>query len=137
MRPVFADTLYWVALLNPADPWRAPALSARDRLRRVTLVATDEVLDETLAAVAAFGAHYRREAARMVHRLHARGDMTVVPQSRTSFLAGLDLYERRPDKAYSLTDCISMNAMRERGITDVLTNDHHFEQEGFNVLIRR
>jgi predicted nucleic acid-binding protein len=39
------------------------------------------------------------------------------------------------DKAYSLTDCISMNAMRERGLTDILTNDHHFTQEGFHILL--
>jgi predicted nucleic acid-binding protein len=38
---------------------------------------------------------------------------------------------------YSLTDCISMNAMRAEALTEVLTNDHHFEQEGFTVLMRK
>lgn len=47
----------------------------------------------------------------------------------------LQLYESRPDRTYSLVDCISMNAMREEGITDALTNDHHFTQEGFTILI--
>lgn len=27
--------------------------------------------------------------------------------------------------------------MRTEGIADVLTNDHHFEQEGFHILIHR
>ena len=62
--------------------------------------------------------------------------LLVIPQSRESFLAGLELYRARPDKGYSLTDCISMHTMRQHGITEVLTNDRHFEQEGFRVLFR-
>ncbi len=67
----------------------------------------------------------------------ADADITVIPQTHFTFLRGLDLYEKRPDKKYSLTDCVSMIAMRDEEITDVLTNDHHFEQEGFRVLIRK
>ena len=63
-------------------------------------------------------------------------NVRVIPQSRESFLAGLELYVTRPDKGYSLTDCIAMQTMRREGITDVLTNDHHFAQEGFRVLFR-
>jgi uncharacterized protein len=59
---------------------------------------------------------------------------TVIPQTRTGFLDALALYQARPDKAYSLTDCISMQAMRREGLTDVLTNDRHFTQEGFHIL---
>ena len=53
------------------------------------------------------------------------------------FLRGLELYERRADKAYSLVDCISMNSMRDEGITEILTSDHHFAQEGYTVLLRK
>ena len=60
----------------------------------------------------------------------------IVPQTTASFLAGLTLYHGRLDKGYSLTDCISMQTMRIEGITDVLTNDAHFEQEGFRALFR-
>ncbi len=60
----------------------------------------------------------------------------VIPQSHESFLTGLALYEARPDKGYSLTDCTSMHAMRREGLTEALTNDHHFEQEGFKALFR-
>lgn len=35
---------------------------------------------------------------------------------------------------YSLTDCRSMLAMRTLAISEVLSNDHHFTQEGFTVL---
>ena len=51
-----------------------------------------------------------------------------------SFQSRLRLSSERPDKEYSLVDCMSMTLMRERGITHVLTNDHHFRQEGFTVV---
>jgi predicted nucleic acid-binding protein len=60
----------------------------------------------------------------------------VIPQSRESFRAGLQLYRDRPDKGYSPVDCISMQTMRREGLTEVLTNDRHFEQEGFRALFR-
>jgi len=58
----------------------------------------------------------------------------VLSPSHALFLDGLALYESRPDKGYSLTDCISMHVMRRDGLTDVLTNDRHFTQEGFHIL---
>ena len=60
----------------------------------------------------------------------------VIPQSRESFRAGRQLYGARPDKRYSLVDCISMETMRKEGFREVLTNDRHFEQEGFRPLFR-
>jgi predicted nucleic acid-binding protein len=62
--------------------------------------------------------------------------VSVLSPSQATFLDGLDLYERRQDKQYSLTDCISMQVMRREGLTDVLTNDHHVEQEGFRILFQ-
>jgi predicted nucleic acid-binding protein len=62
--------------------------------------------------------------------------MEVVPSSTALFLAGLDLYRRRPDKTYSMVDCMSMVLCRQRAIDDVLTADRDFEQEGFTLLLR-
>ena len=61
----------------------------------------------------------------------------IVSQTAASFSAGLNLYRARLDKGYSLTDYISMETMRYEGITDVLTNDGHFEQEGFRAIFRQ
>ena len=36
---------------------------------------------------------------------------------------------------YSLTDCISMEAMRQEGISEILTHDSHFTQEGFTIVL--
>jgi predicted nucleic acid-binding protein len=67
------------------------------------------------------------------HVLHD-ANITIIPQSRDSFLDALAFYESRPDKHYSLTDCVCMQAMRREGLTEVLSSDHHFTQEGFSVL---
>src|SRR5947199_324028 len=49
---------------------------------------------------------------------------------------GIQLYSQRPDKEWSLTDCVSFVAMQRREITDALTKDHHFEQAGFVALLK-
>jgi predicted nucleic acid-binding protein len=137
MRRVFADTFYWLAITNPSDQWREIAATAAFQLGDALIVTTDEVLTEFLAGMAGQGEYQRGLAVRMVRRILADEDVTILPQTRQSFLIGLDLYERRGDKGYSLTDCISMNACRAEVISEVLTNDHHFTQEGFAILITR
>jgi predicted nucleic acid-binding protein len=104
-------------------------------LGSVQIVTTEEVLVEVLAALCGAGAGMRRLAARFVRDLRDEPSVEIIPQTPQSFEAGLTLYERRLDKSYSLTDCISMSAMRARGITEVLTHDHHFAQEGFVLLL--
>ncbi len=136
MRLVFADTLYWGATLHPHDQYRAQVVRARGALGEAHLVTTDEVLTELLDGLAQRGTHLRQAAARAVRKILDDQRVTVHPQSRESFLAGLDLYERRHDKGYSLVDCISMTTMHRHGISEVLTNDHHFTQEGFEVVLR-
>ena len=100
------------------------------------MITTDEVLVEFLTFFSG-DPWLRKRAAATVMTLFNDPAVHVVPQSRESFLAGLDFYQSRPDKGYSLTDCISMQTMRARGVTDALTNDRHFEQEGFKSLFRK
>ncbi len=135
MRKVFADAQHWVAILNNKDQGHAAARAATQALQGVTLVTTEEALTEVLASFCEQGPHLRQLASSTVRGLLANPSMQVVPQSHQSFLDGLTLYEVRRDKDYSLTDCISMNAMRREGITEVPTHDDHFRQEGFTVLL--
>jgi predicted nucleic acid-binding protein len=90
---------------------------------------------EYLTPFAGQGEFARSRAVATVKRLLSNPTMHVVSQTRDVFLRALELYANRLDKAYSLTDCISMNMMREGGLTDILTSDRHFTQEGFHVLI--
>ena len=137
MTPVFADTVYWIATALPKDQWHVAAQEARRRLGRVELVTTDEVLAEFLAALSRGGPRVRSAAARTVRAMLSGSTVRVIPQSRSSFMKALDRYEARGDKEYSLQDCASMIVMEAESITQILTNDRHFEQEGFTVLMRR
>ena len=102
MRLVFADTLYWGAVLHPLDQYRARAIRTRAALGEMRLVTTDEVLTELLDGLAQRGTHLREAAARAVRTILKDRRATVHPQSRESFLSGLRLYEQRSDKGYSL-----------------------------------
>ena len=133
MNAVFADTFYWIALTNLKDLAREKAKS----LSPAALYTTEEVLTEYLNYFAAWGPNFRHKASMNVHTMRASRTVQIVPQTSTSFSAGFELYQARLDKGYSLTDCISMETMRHQGIADVLTNDAHFEQEGFHALLRQ
>ena len=137
MRAVFADTCYWIALLNPRDQTHRIAIRVSKGLTDHRTVTTQEVLTELLNYFGARGPYFRSAAAKLVERLQADPSITVLPQTREGFLAGLRLYQARPDKSYSLSDCISMEVMRREGLSEVLTNDEHFRQEGFSCLLER
>jgi len=135
MTRVFADTLYWVAITHRKDQWHQAAVNISRTLAGCHLVTTDEVLIEVLNAFCEAGPILRQRASMMVRNLHRKPTVTVHLQSRNTFLTGLGLYEARTDKGYSLTDCISIEAMRQEGIADILTHDGHFAQEGFTILL--
>ncbi|MBW2118199.1 MAG: type II toxin-antitoxin system VapC family toxin [Deltaproteobacteria bacterium] len=135
MKKVFADSHYWIALAKPRDQWEKAAKAARELLGEALIVTTDEVLTEFLAALSSVK-YLRQLAAKMVRSILENPNVKVIPQTRDSFLKGLTFYERRNDKQYSLIDCISMNVMKNESLVEVLTNDSHFEQEGYTVLIK-
>lgn len=62
-------------------------------------------------------------------------NVKVISCRHEKVLEAIDLYKARPDKGYSVTDCISMLVMGDFGITEVLTHDDHFRQEGFSILL--
>ena len=136
MTALFADTFYWIALVDLADSAHQRALALTSERADSTIVTTDEVLAEYLTFFATAPEQMRRKAVTNVQHILEDPGVQVVPQSRESFLSGIALYEARPDKGYSLTDCISMQTMRNKGLIEALTNDRHFEQEGFRALFR-
>ena len=133
-RTFLADTFYWIALIFPRDAFHAAVSSFSRTLGPVRLVTTDEILSEVLSHFAGLGPYWRAKVAALVHDVRSDADVDVLPQTRIDFDAALALYEARPDKGYSLTDCRSMLALRSLGVSEVLTNDHHFTQEGFTIL---
>jgi uncharacterized protein len=135
VKVAFVDTLYFVALFNRKDQWHERAIAASHLVAQTKLITTEDVLVELLNFFSEYGEKSRRGAVIQAEEILNGADIEVTPQSHEAFVAGLTLYKARPDKSYSLTDCISMHAMRERGVSEILTHDDHFRQEGFTVLL--
>ncbi len=135
MKIVFADAFYWIALINPGDDWHLAVRQISLTLYPATLITTEEVMTETLNFYASKGTQNRQRAFNALQSTFTNPSIQVIPQTHESFQSGMELYQARLDKGYSLTDCISMNTMRQLGITEVLTHDRHFTQEGFIILL--
>ncbi len=129
---VFADTFYFFALVNPADEAHRRAVEVSESLD-VPIVTTAWVLTELADGLSR--SIFRTTFSVILDQLGSDPRDTIVPASDDLFDAGCELYNARDDKQWSLTDCISFVVMRELGLTDALTGDHHFEQAGFRPLL--
>ena len=132
MNAVFADTVYFLALLNPADQWhpRARALSLQ---RSGSLLTSEFVLTEVGDGLSQ--PENRGRFARLIELLRTQADVEIVPASGELFRQGCELHAQRRDKEWSLTDCTSFVVMQARGVELALTSDHHFAQAGFRMLM--
>ena len=129
----FADTSYLLALLNPDDEFHAAATVASGKLDEA-VVTTMWILTELGDAL-----HCGRNRATFtlfLDTLGSHGDFEVVPASPELFQREVELFRARPDKEWSLTDCISFVVMTDKRISEALTTDRHFEQAGFKALLR-
>lgn len=89
MKTVFADSVYWIAIVKPGDQWNGPAKSVRQELGDAVVVTTDEVLTEFLTTLCKGGPMLRKAAVKMVRAILDNPNVKVVPQTRDGFLAGL------------------------------------------------
>ena len=133
MSPCFADTYYFLALLNARDEAHQAAVALAASLRR-PIVTTTWILTELADGLAQTSG--RAVFASFLDRLRSDPRTSIVATTDDVFERGVRLYAGRPDKGWSLTDCISFTVMTERGVTDALTADHHFEQAGFALLMK-
>ena len=136
MRIIFADTFYWVALINPEDDWHKRVIHMSQSLDQTLLITTEEILGEVLAFYSKSGYGLRQKTVTFINRILNHTQIQVIEQSHQSFSLGFALYQQRLDKGYSLTDCISMNTMKRLEIREVLSHDKHFTQEGFRILFQ-
>ena len=132
MSAIFADSFYFLALLNDRDAAHIKAVefAATNRELATTAWVLTEVGD-------AFSAPENRPAfIELIDMLRASPDARVIEASPELFARGIELFRQRPDKEWSVTDCISFIIMSDLGLTEALTGDRHFEQAGFRALLR-
>ena len=131
---IFMDTGYLIALLNSRDELHPRAQAWAEQLDG-SLLLTDYIVWETVNFFSS--PTEKPKAHALVTQLRADAAFEIVPATPALFDTGLRLHRERADKAWSLTDCISFLVMRECGVSQALAFDQHFEQAGFEALLRR
>jgi predicted nucleic acid-binding protein len=133
---IFVDTAAWLALVNKSDNAHQKAKKIRDDLARLQrqFVVTDYVVVEVANALCRIP--FRETAVKLINSIQATKSIQVLEIDKGIYTEAWTLYSKRPDKEWSLTDCASFVVMRQKGITEAFTTDKHFEQAGFDILIK-
>ena len=131
---IFLDTGHLIAVFSEDDALHDRSLSWAAKIRE-PLVSTEHVLWE---CVNFLSKGRNRSTAQAIAEFLLDPDFCELIHATPALLeAGLRLHRSRPDKDWSLTDCISFHVMLERDITRALAHDEHFEQAGFVALLRQ
>jgi predicted nucleic acid-binding protein len=133
---VFLDSAYAIALAAPSDQLHARALTLAEQLEagRTRLLTTPAVLLEIGNALSK--RRHRAAAVQLLSALSSDPTVEIMPLTPGLYGEAFELYRTRTDKEWGLIDCVSFVVMSARGITEALTYDEHFEQAGFQALLR-
>jgi predicted nucleic acid-binding protein len=134
---LFLDSAYAIALSSPKDEYHKQAVILAEQIERqqMRLITTRAVVLEIGDALAR--SNYRKEAIKLLSSFEKDVDFVhIVPISERLYERGFQLYRYRQDKEWGITDCISFVVMWERQLTKALTTDRHFQQAGFQALLR-
>lgn len=136
MSEVFLDTAFAIALSSPKDAHHEQAKLISDRLEAdaTRLITTRAVIIEIGNALAKQA--FRTAAIDLIESLEQDPEAEIIPVSEELCKRAFDLYRERRDKEWGLTDCISFVVMRDKGLSAALTTDRHFQQAGFQALMR-
>ncbi len=136
MTEVFLDTSFAIALSSVTDQnhLRSVKLASQIETNRTHLVTTQAVLLEIGNALSK--QKYRTAAIQLLESLETDPSVEIVLFTNSLYKSAFNLFKQREDKEWGLVDCISFIVMQDRGITDALTADTHFQQAGFRALLR-
>lgn len=131
MTGVFVDTSGFYAFLDGSDPFHAAARAAFERAidQRVLLVTTSYVVHESWAIIQ--GRLGWEAVDGWLDRIVPRCEVIWVDE-RLHALGAARCRQAR-ERRLSLTDCVSIEAMRRHGLTQAIAADEHFAREGFTL----
>jgi uncharacterized protein len=131
VNPVFADTFFYLALLEEREPAHHRSVAAAAINRPVVTI--EFIVIEIADGCARAEDH--ADFLALLEGMRSSSRLEIVPLSSKLMQDGIEFYARHSDKNWSLTDCISFVVMRNKGIQEALTADHNFEQAGFRILL--
>ncbi len=138
MNKVFADTSGWASLFLEKDPYHAKASTIITQWQQQSqnVVTTNYVLSELIVLLSSFRGQQRLAILKFIETIHSADWIEIVHVDKLLDEKAWQFLEKRLDKRWSLVDAVSFIVMQERGMTEALTADHHFEQAGFVRLLK-
>lgn len=138
MADIFADTAGWGHLVDASQKYhtRAATLYRRARQQRRKLIITNYILTELVALLLGPLRIPRPRLTAFIEGLKTSPYVEIVHVDPTLDAQAWRLFTQQSDKEWSLVDCASFVVMRQRGLLDAFTTDHHFEQAGFVCLLK-
>lgn len=132
--PVFVDTAFFKAFLDPKDDFHVEALSLWKKFRtlKTKLITTNYILDESFTLI-----RIRCTlpvAIKLRYLLYQYSEVIDVIRIEIEDEAKVWDWFEKEWKGLSYTDCVSFAVMKRLGLTDVATFDEHFAKAGFNIL---
>ena len=136
MTEVFLDTSFAIALSSVTDRnhLRAFQLANQIETNKTRLVTTQAILLEIGNALSK--QRYRAGAIQLLESLESDPSVQVILLTNSLYRLAFNLFKQREDKEWGLVDCMPFIVMQDRGITDALTADTHFQQAGFRALLK-
>ncbi|WP_446010525.1 type II toxin-antitoxin system VapC family toxin [Candidatus Electrothrix sp.] len=137
MKPVFVDTSTIIAIGNSRDAFHAQAVRTVTALKQSQqiLVTTDAVLLEFGNAFSPV--NLRHVAVRMIEAVRASEKWQCIPADAALIERGFQKFKKMQDKDWGFVDCLSIVAANDLGGNEVFSADHHFEQAGFSILLKK
>ncbi len=136
MKKVFVDTAALIAMGEKKDKFHEKALEVRDELKtsQSEFVTTNAVILELAGYFSQSQKRYTAIKLTEVINQSKKWDCIYIDDNLMTL--GWDRFKKMSDKDWSLVDCISMIIAEKNGITEIFTTDHHFEQAGFDILLK-
>ena len=137
MKQIFVDTNGWIALNSKRDQFYNVASDLNKNLLKNDsyYVTTNYVLDETYTGLLTKVGHFA--AVDFGEKIRASKITKVIHLTEEIEEKSWNLFKKYSDKYFSFTDCTSFVVMRQLNLIEAFTNDHHFEQMGFTILLKK
>ena len=134
---VFVDSFAWIAAINKSDNYHEISLKTIETLLKkgLKLVTSNYVIVETINALSK--AQFRKAVIEFVDKLEMSPSVEIIKITDEMYNNAWALYQQRMDKDWGITDCTSFEVMRMFNIKKALTNDKHFEQAGYSLVVKQ
>jgi predicted nucleic acid-binding protein len=136
MNKVFIDSSAYIAINFNRDQFHKKAIETNKLLLEEDFeyVTTNYVILESSTSLLMKVGH--TAAVKFYEDVKKSELVEIIHVSESLEEQAFQLFKKYSDKEFSLTDCVSFVVMKSFKLKKAFTNDHHFEQMGFEALIK-